>query len=235
MSSSSARGQTVTDSSAPSITLYGHPFSRAHRVMWMLRELGVAYRHVPTPFTDGSTRQPDFIAINPNGRVPVLVDDGQVLFESLAINLYLAQKYGGPLAPMGLTETGLVTQWSFWAVTEVEKPLLFAAANLFLFPEADRRADQAALAMKKLDRPFRVLDAHLADRDWLVGDRFTVADLNVAALMSLVPIAGVPVDAYPAMARWLAGCLDRPAADDWKPIRFTIPRPDDAGILAMFI
>ncbi len=217
------------------LTLYGHPFSRAHRVMWMLRETDLAYEHVPTGFQDGGTRTPGFLAINPNGRVPVLVDDEQPIFESLAINLYLAARYGGPLAPEGVRETALATQWSFWATTEVEKPLLFAAANLFLFPEGGRRPDQAALALHKLDRPFRVLDAHLSDRAWLLGDRFTVADLNVAALMSLVPLAGVPITAYPAMARWLGTCLERPAADDWKPIRFTIPRPDDAGILAMFI
>ena len=201
----------------------------------MLRELGVAFEHVPTGFQDGGTRTPDFLALNPNGRVPALIDDGQVFVESLSINLYLASRYGGPFAPSGVTETALATQWSFWAVTEVEKPLLFAAANLLLFPEDGRRPDQAALALKKLDRPFKVLDAHLRDRAWLIGDRFTVADLNVAALMSLVPIAGVPIEGYPALAEWLTRCLDRPAADDWKPIRFTIPRPDDAGILTMFI
>ena len=218
------------------LTLYGHPFSRAHRVMWMLKELELPFAHVPTDFRGGATRTPEYLAINPNGRVPALVDDGVVLFESLAINLHLAREWRSALSAHGLVEEAQVTQWSFWVATEVEKPLLLAAANLLLFPEGARDADQAAMACKKLDRPFRVLDAHLAHRAYLLGDRFTVADLNVAAVMTLVPIAGVPIAHYPAISAWLAGCLERPAAADWKPITFTIPRPPtEAGVLAMFV
>ena len=218
------------------ITLYGHPFSRAHRVMWMLKELSLPFEHVPTDFRGGATRTPEHLAINPNGRVPVLVDGDLTLVESLAINLYLARRYGGPLAPADVAEEALATQWSFWVATEVEKPLLLAAANLLLFPADGRDAGQAALALKKLDRPLKVLDAHLAGRPFLLGDRFTVADLNVSAVMTLIPIAGVPLGAYPTVAAWLDTCLERPAAADWKPITFTIPRPpSEAGVLAMFV
>lgn len=218
------------------ITLHGHPFSRAHRVMWMLKELGLPFEHVPTDFRGGATRTPAHLAINPNGRVPALVDGDLVLFESLAINLYLARRYGGPLAPADVAEEGLVTQWSFWVATEVEKPLLLAAANLLLFAEGGRDADQAALAIGKLDRPLTVLEAHLGARPYLLGDRFTVADLNVSAVMTLIRIAAVPLGAYPTVAAWLDRCLERPAAADWKPITFTIPRPPtEAGILAMFV
>ena len=218
------------------LTLYGHPFSRAHRVMWMLKELGLPFDHVPTRFQDGSNKAPDYLAINPNGRVPALVDDGQPLFESLAINLYLAKKHGGEIAPANLIEEGLATQWSLWVATEIEKPLLFSAANLKLFAEDQRRPDELALGLAKLARPFGVLDAYLVDRDWLLGDRFTVADLNVAAVMSLIPICRVPTDTFPHLTEWLARCLERPAAADWKPIAFTVPRPPtDAGVLAMFL
>ncbi|WP_425228935.1 glutathione S-transferase family protein [Sphingomonas sp.] len=217
-------------------TLYGHPYSRAHRVMWMLKELDLPFKHVPTSFTDGSTRAPDFLAINPNGRVPVLIDDGETFVESLSINLYLAARYGGPLAPAGPVQTARAVEWSLWVATEVERALLLAAANLFLFPPAGRDADQAALALRKLDRPFKVIDAHLARSAHLLGEQFSVADLNVASVLTLVPLARVPVDAYPALAAWLHRCLERPAAADWKPIHFTIPRPADAsGILAMFV
>ena len=101
------------------ITLYGHPFSRAHRVMWMLKELGVPYEHIPTPFTDGSTHKPDFLAINPNGRVPVLVDEGQPLFESLAINLYLAKKHKSALYPSEPKNEALALQWSLWETDQI--------------------------------------------------------------------------------------------------------------------
>ena len=217
------------------ITLYGHPFSRAHRVMWMLNELGVAYAHVPTPFTDGSTRKPEFLAINPNGRVPALDCDGLVLFESLAINLFLARKFAGPLAPASLEEEALVTQWSFWVATEIEKPLLLAAANLMLFAPDLRQPEELAVMLGKLARPFAVLDRMLAGQPWLVGDRFTVADLNVSAVMTLGVIAGVPLTAFPHMAEWLHRCIERPHAADWKPISFRVPRPEGLGLLAMFV
>ncbi len=217
------------------ITLYGAPASRAHRVMWMLKELALPFEHVPTDFLKGGTHTPEFLALNPNGRVPVLADDGLVLFESMAINLYLAKKYGGPLAPRDMREEAEATQWSFWAVTEVEKPLLLAAANLFLFAAPDRSADDLALMLKRLDRPFKVLDAHLAARAYVLGDRFSVADLNLAALMSLIALAQVPVDQYPFLKIWLYKCLERPAAADWKPIRFTVPRPPAPLMLASFV
>ena len=217
------------------ITLYGHPFSRAHRVMCMLKELGVDYAHVPTPFTDGSTRKPEFLAINPNGRVPALDCDGLVLFESLAINLFLARKFGGPLAPASIEEEALVTQWSFWVVTEIEKPLLLAAANLMLFAPDLRRPDELAVMLGKLARPFGVLDRLLAGQRWLVGDRFTVADLNVSAVMTLGVLAGVPLTDFPQLAEWLRRCIERPAAADWKPISFRVPRPEGLGLLAMFV
>lgn len=217
------------------ITLYGAPASRAHRVMWMLKELGLAFEHVPTDFQHGGTRTAAFLALNPNGRVPVLVDDGLVLFESMAINLYLAQRYGGTLAPRDLTEQALATQWSFWVVTEIEKPLLLAAANLILFAPEQRDADELQRMLNRLDRPFKVLDAHLARQNHVLGERFTVADLNIAALMSLVPLAGVKLDAYPRLRDWLFACLERPAAADWKPIRFTVPRPPAQMMLASFV
>jgi len=173
------------------ITLYGSMMSRAHRVVWMLKELDLPFEHVPTNFLDGSTRQPEFLAINPNGRVPALDDDGLLLCESLAINLYLAKKYPSALSPLDQLEDAMATQWSFWVATEVEKPLLFASANLALFAESSRNAEEAQMAIAKLDRPLKVLDAHLSSRPHLLGERFTVADLNVATVMDLAPQSGV--------------------------------------------
>lgn len=217
-------------------TLYGDIRSRAHRCVWMLKELGVPFVHVPTSFLDGSTRSEDFRQINPNGRVPALVDGDLHLFESLAINLYLAKRHGGPLAPADLREDALMTQWTLWVITEVEKPLLLASANRFLFDEPLRRTDEAEVMLAKLERPFHVLDAHLRTRSHIVGERFTVADLNVAAVLSLGVLAGLPFQAWPCLQDWLGRCLERPAAADWKPIRFRVPRPPTAlGVLQMFV
>lgn len=218
------------------LVLYGAMASRAHRTVWMLKELGLAFTHVPTPFTDGSTRRPEFLAVNPNGRVPVLDDDGFVIWESMAINLYLARKHGGPLAPDGLREEAKATQWSFWVVTEVEKPLLFAAANTRLFDEDSRDQAEARMAVAKLARPFAVLDSHLATQPHLLGERFTVADLNVATVMDLAPQCGIALDDWPRVRAWHQRCLARSAAADWQDVRFRIPRPADAlGLLRMFV
>jgi glutathione S-transferase len=217
-------------------TLYGSTASRAHRVLWLLKELGVAFKHVPTAFQDGSTHTPGFLAINPNGRVPALDDDGFRLFESMAINLYLAKKHGGPLAPADLQEDALATQWSFWVTTEVEKPLLFAAANRQLFTAEGRSETEALMALEKLARPLQVLDAHLARHAHLLGDRFTVADLNVATVMDLAPQCGIALDAWPQVQAWHRQCLARPAAADWKSVSFSIPRPaTPLGVLKMFL
>ena len=210
--------------------------SRAHRVLWMLKELEIPFEHIETNFLDGSTRDPDFLRINPNGRVPAIDDDGLLLFESLAINLYLAKKHRRALSPANLIEDAVATQWTLWVATEIEKPLLLAAANAFLFEENLRNEDEKNIALLKLDRPWQVLEKHLADRRYLMNERFTVADLNVAAVMDLIPSAGIALDKYPRMNGWLMRCLDRPAADDWRSVRFTIPRPPTPlGILKMFV
>jgi glutathione S-transferase len=217
-------------------TLYGDLRSRAHRVAWMLKELGIPFEHVPTHFLDGSTRTPEYLRINPNGRVPALQDADLVLFESLAINLHLARKYGGPLAAADLREESLATQWTIWVLTEIEKPLLLAAANLFLFAQDERNAQEAAAMMRKLGRPFKVIDAQLRERPYLLGERFTVADLNVSSVMTLAPLSGIDLGEWPALDAWLTKCLERPAAADWKPIKFRIPRPPTAlAMLESFV
>lgn len=217
------------------LTLYGNLDSRAHRVMWMLKELDLPFAHVPTAFNDGSTHSPAFLTLNPNGRVPVLDDNGLRIFESLAINLYLVKKYGGPLAPANLQEDALATQWSFWVMTEIEKPLLLAAANRKLFA-AHRNEEEAQMAIAKLHRPLRVLDDHLATRPWMLGNRFTVADLNVATVMDLAPQCAISLADWPHAAAWHARCLARPAAADWQLVSFSIPRPATAlALLRMFV
>jgi glutathione S-transferase len=90
--------------------------------------------------------------------------------------------------------------------------------------------------MRKLSRPWSVLDAHLRDRDFIVGERFTVADLNVAGVMHFIPIADIDISPWPAMKRWLGTCLDRPAAVDARTVNFRVPRPATSrDIFAMFV
>lgn len=219
------------------ITLFGDVNrTRANRCSWMLNELGLDYATEPLCFRPNDARPPDYLALNPNGKCPTLCDGDFALFESLAINLYLAKKYGGELGPQSLEEDAQMTQWSLWVATEVEKPLLLAAAICHLFEPAIPSADELELALIKLARPWEALDRHLEDRPFILGDRFTVADLNVAAVMHLVPIAGFDLAPWPQLARWLDTCLARPAARDGRSVAFKVPRPSTPrDIVAMFI
>lgn len=193
------------------IQLYGVPMSRAARCLWMLRETGVPFENVPTHFA-GEAQTPEFRKINPNGRIPALDDDGLVLFESLAINLHLAEKYGGDLGPRDPAERARQVQWSIWAMTELEPPIIDAFLHRVMLPEAQRDPKVAAAGEAKLPRPLAVLEGELARRDWLVGGRFTVADLNVASVLMVAPIARIDLSAYPSVQRWLGACTSRPAA-----------------------
>ena len=191
--------------------IYGIPQSRAARCLWMARELGIPVENVPVDFR--ATRDsPALMRANPNGRIPALEEaDGFALFESMAINLYLVRKYGagGPIAPATLEEEALATQWSFWVMTEIEKPvltLLLHAVGMAPAPE-----EALAAAQKALAQPLGVLEQHLAGRDWLLGDRFTVADLNVASVMAWTKPAKLDLSAWPRVQAWLGRCLGRPA------------------------
>ena len=193
------------------ITVYGNPTSRAFRTYWMLEELGVPYEGVPKDSRGGETRTTEFLAINPNGHVPTLVDGELVIWESMAINLYLARKHDGPLAPRTLEEEAAALQWSFWVMTEVEGHLLTHGMHSSFLPEAERNPKLAADAREKVQAALKVLDGPLGRRPHLAGERFTVADLNVAAVLSWTRMMGIDISAHRHVVRWLDACLARPA------------------------
>lgn len=192
------------------LKIYGIAASRAIRTLWLAEEMGLEFEHSRIHFA-GDAQTPDYLQINPNGRVPAIDDDGIVVWESMAINLYLAQRYGGPLAPAGPAELAGALQWSLWAVTECEKPLLNAYMNAIGLFGVERDAEQALVHMAMLERPFTVLDRHLQDRSWLVADRFMVADLNLASVLLWVREGRLDVSRYEHLNAWLELCLSRPA------------------------
>jgi len=195
------------------IKIYGVARSRAARVLWMAKELGLDYEHIKVDFATGETRRAEHLALNPNGHVPVIDDDGFILWESMAINLYLAKKYGaGGLYPSGLQDEARAWQWSFWGMTEVERPLLTALMNRAVYPDKQRDAAAADAAEKALAQPLEVLEGALARSANLLGDRFTVADLNVASVLAWARPAQIDMAAFPKVAEWLKNCAERPAA-----------------------
>lgn len=194
-----------------SLKIHGIAASRTARPLWLLEELGVPYEHVSQTYLGGATRAPEFLALNPNGHIPVLEDDGVVVWESMAITLYLARKFGGPLAPANLAEEAEVLRWTFWAVTECEKDALAVLMHRVAMPADKRDAAVADQAEGNLGKPFSILNAHLAGRPWIAGDRFTVVDVNVASVLSWAQVSRKLLDANPNVADWLKRCLDRPA------------------------
>src|SRR4249919_477961 len=167
------------------LRIYGIARTRAFRALWMANELGLDYEHMPIEIGTSGARSPEFLAINPNGRLPFIVDDGFVLFESLAITLYLAKKHSnGKLYPSTLEGEATAWQWSLWAVTEVDRGVNIWSLHALRLPEAERDAVKRNEALKVLAPPFKVLDTAVAKQRYLLGNDFTVADLNVAAVVS---------------------------------------------------
>ena len=195
------------------LKIYGIARSRAFRNLWAAGELGLKYEQVQTDFSDtaSSCRAPAFKAINPNAAVPVIDDDGLKLWESLAINLYLAKKHGEKgLYPKSLQDEAKAWQWAFWTATGIEGPIGLWQSHALMLPPEKRDPKQAAEALQKLAGPLKVLDDHLKAQQYLIGNQFTVADLNLASVMSRA--TQMDLSATPNVKAWLQRCLDRPVA-----------------------
>jgi len=193
------------------LKVYGIARTRAFRVLWMAEELGLDYEHIAIETGPAGARQPGYLAVNPNGRLPAIDDDGFIMWESLAINIYLAKKHAtGSLYPVTPQGEAKVTQWSLWAANEIERATNVWSFHAERLPPAERDPKIAAAAIELLAPPFRVLDRTLANQPYLLGGDFTVADLNVAAV-ALRSIA-MDLSATPHDRDWLQRCYDRPAA-----------------------
>jgi glutathione S-transferase len=203
------------------LKIYGVYRSRASRNIWLANELGLPFEHVPViqhyrvPATGAAsgqttTQSPSFLKVNPSGQIPSIDDDGVILHQSLAINLYLAKKHGGPLAPATVAEDGLMTMWSLWAATDVEPHSLNVLYHTIGKPPAERDPAIAAAGVAALRKPFAVLDHQLSTTGYVVGSRFTVADVNVAEIVRYAMPAQDLFKAAPHVQTWLQACHARP-------------------------
>ncbi len=197
----------------PDLTIYGSPASRTFRIIWMAKELGLDFENDPIDPHSGESHTEAFRKINPNGQIPAIRDGGYVLWESLAINLYLAKKNPGPLTPASLEDEMLAVQWSMWALTEVENHAVCLLMD-FIGGEEDCDPQVRERARQALAKPLGVLDSVLGGRPWLVGDDFSVADMNVAAVIRPLIRVGFDFAPYPTLQAWLDKCLGRPAAKE---------------------
>lgn len=202
------------------VKLYGAYRSRATRPLWLLTELGIAFDHIPVvqakrlenPLAADApinTHSAAFLAVNPMGTIPSLDDDGVKLHESLAITLYLAKKYGGELGPRDLAEDAAMLQWSLFVATEVEATALkISYASLGEQTDATKATMEAAA--QALSRAFDVLEQHLTGKTWIVGERFTAVDINVAEIIRYAQPYAPLFDARPALKAWLERAQARP-------------------------
>jgi len=194
------------------LKIYGWKRSRAIRCIWTLEELGLDYEQVPLNPHAGETRTPEYLALNPSGKIPTLVHDDFVLTESAAINYYLASVFPGTLLPRDARDVAKVQQWTSWAITELEPPLVA------IMREGRRSAeqiDQTRIASGHAEvhqTVDRILEPHLAQQSQMLsGSAFTLADLNVACVVGSIPMLGLELTAHPNVAAWLQRCHARPA------------------------
>jgi glutathione S-transferase len=210
-----------------SLTIYGIAASRAVRPLWAATELGLTFRHEPVPYQGGATRQPEFLALNPNGHIPVVVDQRSpeqggevVVWESMACALYLARHHGQPdgrsIAPANAREDAEALRWSFWAVNEVESDALTVLMHRLAMPAERRKPALADVAERRLAVPFKVIEQHLqrqqaAGQAYLAAARFTVADVCVASVLNWARPVHELMQACPLTHEWIVRCTNRPA------------------------
>jgi glutathione S-transferase len=189
---------------------------------------------MPIEIRDANPQVADYLKINPNGRLPAIDDDGFVLWESLAITMYLAKKHGlGRLYPTALQDEAKTWQWSLWALNEVDRGVNIWSLHAVRLPPEERNPKALAEALKVLEAPFKVLEAALADRPFLLGADFTVVDLNVAAVMSRA--LGMDHTATPRVGDWLRRCHARPAAREAVALRDAADAATPAEVTRMIV
>jgi glutathione S-transferase len=194
------------------LKIHGIIRSRASRNIWTAEECGVKYDHVKVNWTDGGTQKPAYLKIAPMGQVPAIEDGAFSLFESMAINLYIAKKYGKRLYPSDLKAEAKVWQWTMFAATEIERDNGIYGYNTWMRPEAERDVKAAAEAWESLAKPFGVLDKVLAKSPFLLGRSFSIADINVASVLMGSWLNKVDFSPWKNLNAWLKRCYERPAA-----------------------
>lgn len=205
------------------LTIHGVTRSRASRIVWLCHEIGLPFQQVPViqayrlpdPAAEDAplnTQSPQFRALSPAGAIPVIEDGDLILSESMACTLYLAQKYGDALAARDAAEQALMLQWSFYATSSIEADAL---TILYLHRKGREQPaeDQAAVAhaAERLVRPLAVLEQHFSQNRFMIADRFTVADINMAEVLRYAQGFHPLFEQFPSVRGWLSACQSRPA------------------------
>lgn len=192
------------------IKLYGSKMSSAGRCYWALEEAGVPYEEVPLDFKANEHKSAEYLKLNPNGKVPTMTDGDLVLWESLAINRYIATKYKPELLGADEKLRALVDQWSLWALIHAQR-----GCEAVYIEEYHGNKDQAVIAKGREDvkKHYAVLEQYLVGKDYMVGSSFTLADIAIASVVAFGVWVGCPTTDFPNLDRFMQSIMARPA---WK-------------------
>lgn len=200
------------------IKIYGSPKSSAGRVYWMLEELGLSYEPVKVNMREKEHKSEAYMKLNPNAKVPCLADGDFVIWESVAINNYLADKYRPELLGPTPEARGLVLQWNIWSMLELQKPIIDIFIQKVFVPEDQRDHGLIEKSQKICLHLFAILDSALNTKKYLVGEQFTAADLNMASVVSITSAIQMDISAYKNIKAWLNNLMERPAYQKYSKI-----------------
>ncbi|HVZ42672.1 MAG TPA: glutathione S-transferase family protein [Ramlibacter sp.] len=200
------------------IELYSFPRSSGTRVSWALEELALPYRFIEIDLKKKEQLSPAYLAIDPHGKVPALVDGEQRFFESIAILLHLAHRYAvdkGMWPAPGSALRADAISWLVWSGTELSPHMMqyvyHGLDSPFSYKPEDRSGACAEYNRGQFERMLRTLEERFSDREWLVGSGFTLADLACAGALGFGMLCGIGLGDYPKTAAWVKRCGDRPA------------------------
>jgi len=204
------------------LKLYGQYRSRAFRVAWLCKESNIPYEHVNVTINvaGATSKEPWYAALNPNQRVPTIDDDGLVMWESAAINLYLAEKYQSPLWPRDWAGKARALQWAFYVANDVEPPMITMQRHRHLLPPEQRHEALAQEAEQQILPKMQVMEDHVAKHGFFAGTAWGLADFMVASVAYSMWINKFPLLAkYPKFSAWLTASVERPAAKEARKLR----------------
>jgi glutathione S-transferase len=204
------------------LKLYGQYRSRAFRVAWLCKESNIPYEHhnVTINVEGATAKQPWYAALNPNQRVPTIDDDGVVMWESGAINLYLAEKYKSPLWPRDIAGKARMLQWTFYIANDIEQPMITIMRNRHMLPPEQRNAKSADDAEQQLTPKMQVMEQYLAKSRNFDGNVWGMADFMVACVTYSMWINKFPLlEKFPKFKAWLDASVERPAAKEARKLR----------------
>jgi len=189
--------------------IYGSKNSSAGRCWWAAAEAGVELEQIPLDFQKDEHKSEAYLKINPNGKIPTLVDGDVVIWESMAINNYIAEKFKPDLfGPQDAASHAHLSQWSYWSLAHLNRAMEPLYMQKYRGPLP---AEEVPKHMAELDKWMKILDAHLEGKDYLVGNVFTIADINVASIVGSGRMFDLDLSPYANIKRWVGGLSQRPA------------------------